>query len=423
MERSKANAKGVWEIFEAISSLPHGSGNEAGVRQWVADFAEKHGLKSRTDATGNIIVDVPASTGREGAETVVLQGHLDMVCQKDSGSEHDFETDGIKLVEKDGWVYGDGTTLGADNGVGVAMALAAAVDESVSHPKMELLFTVDEETGLTGATGLKPGFFTGKTLLNLDSEDDSFTVGCAGGEQTEIHFPIVWDEPSGFSCYELAVANLRGGHSGVDVHKQRANALKLLGRCLAGVDEVCKVRVAEVTGGSAHNAIPREAKAMVCLQKPDLEAAMEAIERLGGIFRNEFAGTDPDITVTLEARECKCEGGGCKAMSEGCSERLIALLAGLPCGVNRVSHEFEGVVETSNNVAVITTDADKGEVVIVTSQRSLKETCLDMLTGVVRATGKLAGAEVGGILIRRVRCWRSVRRFMSSCGGGSRRCW
>jgi dipeptidase D len=243
LKRSEAKAKKVWAIFEEISRVPRESRHEEKACEWVIEWAKKHKLAHRSDATGNIIIEVPATERYEEKEAVVLQGHVDMVCEKVPESGHDFAKDGIKLIEEDGWVRADGTTLGADNGIGVAMSLAAAVEEGISHPKLEILCTVDEETGLTGANGLEEGFITGRRLLNLDSEDDSFTVGCAGGEQTEIDLAVEWEEGCGAcGCYELKVSGLRGGHSGVDIHEQRANSLKLLGRCLAVLDEAVGIQ-------------------------------------------------------------------------------------------------------------------------------------------------------------------------------------
>ena len=371
--------------------MPRESKHEEKVGQWLIDWATKHNFAHRSDAVGNIIIEVDATEGYEDRETVVLQGHVDMVCEKVPESGHDFAKDGIKLIEEDGWVRADGTTLGADNGVGVAMGMAAAVEEGVSHPKLEILCTVDEETGLTGANGLEAGFITGKRLLNLDSEDDSFTVGCAGGEQTEIDLAVKWDEGCGAcGCYELKVSGLRGGHSGCDIHEQRANSLKLLGRCLATVDEAAGVKIAELSGGSAHNAIPRDARAKICLAGEQLEKAKGVLEELGRRFRDEFEKIDGDITVTLEATDSK----DCSAMSTESSKCLIDLLVALPFGVDRFSQEFEGVVETSSNVAVIATKKEEAIVNIVMSQRSLKESCLDVVTGAITAIGRLAGAKV-----------------------------
>jgi len=391
LKRTEAKAKKVWELFEELSKVPRASKHEEKACEWVMEWAKKHGLAYRQDGAGNIVIEVEATAGYEEKETVILQGHVDMVCEKRPESGHDFAKDGIKLIEEDGWVRADGTTLGADNGIGVAMSLAAAVEEGVEHPKLEILCTVDEETGLTGANGLEAGFIKGRRLLNMDSEDDSFTVGCAGGEQTQIDLAVEWEEVCGeCGCYELKVSGLRGGHSGIDIDKQRANALKLLGRCLGAVDEAVGVKIAEVSGGSAHNAIPRDARAVICLAGEQFEKAKAILEELGGRFKDEFGQIDGDITVTLEGAEREW----CGSMSAEASRRLIDLLEGLPFGVNRFSQEFEGVVETSSNVAVIATKKEEGVVSIAMSQRSLKESCLDMMTGMVTAVGRLAGAKV-----------------------------
>ena len=268
MKRAESKAGAVWRIFEGIAQVPRPSRGERAVGEWIAGLARGKGLAARFDEAGNLLVEVPASPGRQDRPALILQGHLDMVCQKKPESSHDFAKDPIRLIERDGWVYGDGTTLGADNGIGVAMALAAATEPGVAHPRLELLFTVDEETGLTGAMALRPDFLRGRRLLNLDSEDESFTVGCAGGEQTQIELAVKSGPVGERKAYRLAVGGLRGGHSGVNIHEQRANALKLLGRCLAALAEAGDLRIGHIAGGSAHNAIPRDAEATIWLKGP-----------------------------------------------------------------------------------------------------------------------------------------------------------
>lgn len=386
MKRTESKATAVWKIFEGIARIPRPSGGERAVGEWIAGFVRQKNLAAKFDEAGNLAVEVPASAGREDRAGVILQGHLDMVCQKTPESTHDFAKDPIRLVERDGWIYGDGTTLGADNGIGVAMAIAAATEPGVQHPKLELLFTVDEETGLTGATALRPGFVRSKRLLNLDSEDDSFTVGCAGGEQTQIDLAVKAGRADGRRAYRLRVAGLRGGHSGVNIHEQRANALKLLGRCLASLEQTGNLRIASVTGGSAHNAIPREAQATIWLVDKRTKAA-ELLAKLEAIFRNEYAGIEPQIQIELT----EAEESGKTSLSAAGTRAVIDLLSAIPNGVQRISREFEGVVETSSNLAMASTE--KGRLTVVSSQRSLKESCLDAMTGMVTAVANLAGAK------------------------------
>jgi dipeptidase D len=384
MKRTESKAGAVWRIFEGIAQVPRPSGGERAVGEWIAGLTRQKGLAARFDAAGNLLVEVPASAGRQDRPGVILQGHLDMVCQKKPESGHDFAKDPIVLVERDGWVYGDGTTLGADNGIGVAMALAAATESGVAHPKLELLFTVDEETGLTGAMALRPDFLRSRRLLNLDSEDDSFTVGCAGGEQTQIELPIEMNTTAGWTAYQLTVGGLRGGHSGVNIHEQRANALKLLGRCLAQLATTGEIRIGGVAGGSAHNAIPRDAQAPVWLPGERTEAS-EILAILEGVFRDEFAGVEPEIRVALTGAQA-----GPTALTAASTRAVVDLLLAIPNGVHRFSRQFEGVVETSSNLAVAGTKTE--QVVLVSSQRSLKESCLDAMTAAVTAVANLAGA-------------------------------
>ena len=386
MKRAESKATAVWRIFEGIAQVPRPSGGERAVGEWIAGLARERGLAARFDAAGNLLVEAPASAGRQDRPGVILQGHLDMVCQKRPESGHDFAKDPIRLVEREGWIYGDGTTLGADNGVGVAMALAAATEPGVAHPRLELLFTVDEETGLTGATALRPDFLRGRRLLNLDSEDDSFTVGCAGGEQTQIDLPVKSGPVGERKAYRLAVGGLRGGHSGVNIHEQRANALKLLGRCLAGLADAGDLRIGTIAGGSAHNAIPRDAEATIWL-KDKRAGAAKILAKLEGIFRDEYAEVEPEIKVELTA----VKNASKTALTAAGTQTVVDLLLAMPNGVHRFSRQFEGIVETSSNLAMAATE--KGQVTLVSSQRSLKESCLDAMTAAVTAVANLAGTK------------------------------
>jgi dipeptidase D len=390
MKRSESKAQAVWNIFEQIARVPRPSGKEQQMAEWIRRFAAERAFSARSDSVGNIIVAVPPTPDRASRPSLILQGHMDMVCQKQSDSTHDFLKDPIRLVEQDGWLCADGTTLGADNGIGMALALALATEPNLSHPALELLFTVDEETGLTGATALAPGFLRGKRMLNLDSEDDSFTVGCAGGEQTQIDFSFKTGTPANRVPCRLTVSGLRGGHSGVNVHEQRANALKLLTRSIAALMDSQDIQIIEMSGGSAHNAIPRDAQAIVLIHPGKVNRATEILSNLQTLFRNEYNTIDPAIQLDLVSVNEPCK----TALSPASTRTLIDLLLGLPSGVHRVSQEFTGVVETSNNLAVINTIADQKLISIVSSQRSLKESCLDEMTACVTSVARLAGAAI-----------------------------
>ncbi len=390
MNRSESQAQAVWNLFEQIARVPRPSGQEQQMAEWIRRFASERGFSARSDSVGNLIVEVPATPDRASRPSLILQGHMDMVCQKQPDSTHDFMKDPIRLVERDGWICADGTTLGADNGIGIALGLALATEPGLSHPALELLFTVDEETGLTGATALAPGFLRGKRMLNLDSEDDSFTVGCAGGEQTQIDFSYKTGTSANRIPCRLTVSGLRGGHSGVNVHEQRANALKLLTRSIAALMDSQDVRIVEMSGGSAHNAIPRDAQAIVLVPRRKVKRATEILANLQTVFRNEYTQIDPQIQINLVSIDSSCT----HALSSTSTRTLIDLLLGIPNGVHRVSQEFSGVVETSSNLAVINTIADPNGISIVSSQRSLKESCLDEMTACVTSVARLADTSI-----------------------------
>ncbi len=299
MSLKQAQAQNVWKFFRQINRIPRGSKNEKQIMDWLKGLAKRRNLTCRSDDVDNVIIELPATNGFEKSPAVVLQSHVDMVCEKTPESKHDFTKDSIELVECDGWITADGTTLGADNGVGVALALAL-IDEKISHPKLELLFTVDEETGLTGANGLKPGFITGKYLINLDGEDKSFIVGCAGGEQTEIRLPLEFAPvPDSPACFDLKISGLHGGHSGIDIDRQYANAIQLLGRTLKGLQNF-DLRVCDIEGGTVHNAIPRDAKAVICFDASKLNAAKKTLSEIEVSFKKEFAKTEPNLKLELK---------------------------------------------------------------------------------------------------------------------------
>ncbi|MGA2172729.1 MAG: aminoacyl-histidine dipeptidase [Sedimentisphaerales bacterium] len=397
MTLNQSKVKNVWEMFRQISAIPRCSKNEGQIIDWLKDFAKSRNLPCRSDAVNNVIIELPPTKGYENAPIVVLQSHVDMVCEKTPESKHDFSKDPIELVERDGWVTANGTTLGADNGVGVALALAL-VEEKLPHPKLELLFTVDEETGLTGANGLQPGFITGKYLINLDGEDKSLIVGCAGGENAEITIKLEWvDAPANFDCFTLTVSGLHGGHSGVDIDKQRANAIKLLANTLKGLKERFNISICSIDGGKASNAIPRDAQAVLCFNNSALPAIEKQLAKLEASFKKEFSTTDPNLKVELiKAPSNK------KIINH--KSQIINLLLALPTGVYRMSDEFKGTVETSNNLARVETIRDKNLLRITTMQRGFELSRMDELTGKITEIAHLAGAEA--ITSNRYPSWR-----------------
>ena len=403
---NNAKAKNVWEFFRQINRIPRGSKNEKQIMDWLKGLAKSRNLTFRSDDVDNVIIELPATKGCEKSLAVVLQSHVDMVCEKTPESKHDFTKDPIELVERDGWITANGTTLGADNGVGVALSLAL-LDEKISHPKLELLFTVDEETGLTGANGLKPGFITGKYLINLDGEDKSFIVGCAGGEQTEIRLPLEFSPaPDSLACFNLKISNLHGGHSGIDIDKQYANAIQLLAITLKSLQDF-DLRICDIEGGTVHNAIPRDAKAIICFDASKLNAAKKTLVEIESSFKKEFAKTEPNLKLELKQATEHTEKNQltrsvipeCCSLGQEQGTAIINLLSSLPTGVYRMSSEFDGIVETSSNLAKVEILSDEKQLRIVTSQRSLEKSSLGEITAKITGLACSTGAKaetVGG---------------------------
>jgi len=380
----------VWNYFERLSAIPRPSGHEAAAAAWVVAIAREHGLSYSQDAVGNTVVRVPATKGHEDAPVTVLQGHLDMVTEKNSGTEHDFATDPIRLHLDGDIVKATGTTLGADNGIGVSMALALLDEPGVVHGPLELLFTIDEERGLTGAKGLAPDFLTGRRLLNLDTEEDgAIYVGCAGGIDTTFTLPITRDGSApARSRVALTVAGLRGGHSGCDIHEGRGNANRLLERTLGEVANAgVAFAVVAVEGGSKRNAIPREAHAVIDLAASDLADLRSAVARFEQIAKAELAGIDDRVTLSIgDSDDTRAPLDMPSAM------RVSGLLAAVPHGAIAFSRAIPGLVETSTNFAVIATGDDA--LTVWTSQRSSVGSQLAWAARWVAAIGHSAGAEI-----------------------------
>jgi dipeptidase D len=380
----------LWYRFGEISAIPRPSKKEEKIAAYVIRLANEAGLDVHQDSYGNIVVRKPASAGKESAPVVALQSHLDMVCEKNRDVKHDFERDGIQLVKSDGYITASGTTLGSDNGIGVAAALAVMLDSSIIHGPLEFLFTVDEETGLTGAAGLEQGFLRSRILLNLDTEEEgALYVGCAGGRDTLLTIQVA-REPSS-SIMEpmmLSVRGLRGGHSGVDIHLGRGNALKIMGGILWELQRTAQVLLAQVEGGSKRNAIPREAQAVMYV-KPDISGSIrDQIAEYQRYLASELASVDPGIRVEVANFS---DGKTPVPLRSSDGNRVIDLLHSLPHGVLAMSPDIEGLVETSTNVATIqTTDQ---AVVIGTSQRSSVRAFLDAAVSTVASLGAIVGAS------------------------------
>ncbi|MFW6088664.1 MAG: aminoacyl-histidine dipeptidase [Gemmatimonadota bacterium] len=379
----------VWAQFDALLRIPRGSGSEASVRSFVRGVAERHGLSSSVDEAGNLLVRKPGSAGHEAAPVVVLQSHLDMVQEKNATVEHDFASDPIRPVRDGDWLSADGTTLGADNGLGVAAMLALVASTDVAHGPLELLFTVDEETGLTGARALSDELLEGRLLINLDSEEEgTVTIGCAGGGDSTLYLPTTESGVTRGVALGVSVGGLKGGHSGVDIHLQRGNAIRVLARGLRAAADATGVRIATLAGGNARNAIPREASAVAVVSDPSEErACRSALEESFAVAAREFARADPELRFEVATVELPDA-----AWDEASSRRALDLLNALPHGVMAMSLDLPDLVETSVNLAVVRPEG--GRLFVRVHSRSSMAGSLEVLRRRIRSIGELAGAAV-----------------------------
>lgn len=378
----------VWDIFEEITQHPRPSKKEEKIIAYVIDFAKKHNLAYKQDKLGNLVIKKPASAGMENRKGVVIQGHLDMVCEKNADVQHDFLNDPIQPYVDGDWVKAKGTTLGADNGIGVAMGLAILASNNVPHPNLEVLLTLDEETGLTGAQQLGTDLLDGKILINLDSEEDgTFIIGCAGGINTTATF-FYEDEPvpSDSIAIKISLKGLQGGHSGLEINDGRGNAIKLLNRFLWNLSKHIDFHLSSFDGGNAHNAIPREAFATITMHQHNETNFYTFADKFRSTFFEEWKTKEPNIQLTYERVELPN-----KVLSQKQRNNLLTTLYVLPHGVIRFSPDVKGLVQTSTNLAVVATR--NYEIFVQTSQRSsLESEKLDIATQ-VRLSFELAGAN------------------------------
>lgn len=380
----------IWRIFDEITKVPRPSCHEEQIREYLLDFAAKHNVAVRTDACGNVVMCKPATEGCEGAPTVILQAHMDMVCEKNADTAHDFMKDPINTYIDGDWVKARGTTLGADNGIGMAAALAVMADNTLTHGPVEALFTINEEIGLEGAQNLGDDMISGSMLLNLDSEDDGeIFVGCAGGIDTTALFKYRRSmAPENFTYFKVSVSGLLGGHSGGDIHLGRANANKVIARFIWECTQKYAVEVAAFDGGNLRNAIPREAHAVFGILSEHKEAVVERLNKYADEIRNEYKGVEPGMELRIEetARPEFC-------IDSDTSIRLVRALYSAPHGVISMSRDLEGLVETSTNLAAVKMVEDDC-IKVTTSQRSSVESRKNDIAGQVEAHFQLAGAEV-----------------------------
>ncbi|MFK0573800.1 aminoacyl-histidine dipeptidase [Endozoicomonas sp.] len=378
----------LWQHFSAICDIPHPSFHEEQIREHLIGFAKEYNLECQSDAAGNVIIRKNATPGMENRVGVIFQGHMDMVPQKNNDTVHDFPTDPIKAYIDGDWVTAEGTTLGADNGIGMAAALAVLASKDVQHGPIEALFTATEETGMIGAQGLESGILKGKILLNLDTEDEGeLYIGCAGGTRIEVNGEYATEAAqSGLAFKTLSISGLKGGHSGCDIHLGRGNAIKLVMRTLHRL-EAEGVRIASLTGGSLANAIPREASAVIAIPESSLAACANIFDQSCNELATELAVAEPNLKLTLSDAEPSAE-----LMSLTDQRKWVAAVNACPNGAQRMSDSIEGVVETSLNLGVLTISEGKIKAHIL--PRSLVGSCNDALCDAVAGLFKMLDAEV-----------------------------
>ena len=379
--------KPIWKHFSALTQIPRASTKEAAARDYVLSVASRLGLEAVQDKVGNTVVRKPAHPGRESAPMALLQGHLDMVCEKNEGTAFNFDTDAIKVWRDGDWLRAEGTTLGADNGVGVSAALAVMESTDIAHGPLEFVFTIDEETGLTGAAEFPGGMLKSKYFLNLDNEEkDTICIGCAGGIKTTARRKVSLVTPKGDAAYRIKVFGLKGGHSGIEIHLGRGNALRILGGTLHSILDAMPVEIANLSGGSAQNAIPREASAIVVLPAGEEQKLKSQVAKLETEYKAHLGGFDPGVQVSVEKVELPKQ-----VFAQDDARRSVDLLASLHHGVVAMSPDVPGLVQDSTNLATIATKGDTVE--IVTSQRSAIESSKLAAARMVATVCRLAGFE------------------------------
>ncbi len=382
MNINEFNPTRVWHYFSEISKIPRESGNEAAVSDYLYNVALTLGLKAVQEPCGNVVIYKPATAGYEQADAVILQGHMDMVCVKDATSQHDFTKDPIELIVDGDLLKANGTTLGADNGIAVAMAMAILEDNSLHHPALTVLLTVSEETGMDGAMAADPANLIGTRLINIDSEEEGFLLASnAGGADVDVDLPINWQNNNYQNAYKVTIKNLKGGHSGLEIDKKRANAIKLIGRLLTTIE--CDVAVFAIEGGQKMNAIAQSATVSLA-SNASVEEMLAALEPIEKMFKDEYAVSDPDITISYEKTEKPVQ-----VFKAESTANLAKLLLLLPQGVIAMSQSIDGLVETSNNVGIIAQRENK--ISICNALRSSVASRKDLVHQQIEAIANLVG--------------------------------
>ena len=381
--------KALWNHFDQILTIPRGSKEEDQIREYVVAVAERAGLEHQIDATGNVVVSKPGTAGKEGAPAIILQSHLDMVNEKNSDVDFDFSSEAIRPVMDGEYLTADGTTLGSDNGIGVAAMLAILEATDLAHGPLEFLFTIDEETGLTGAGGLDPSMLSGRRLLNLDSEEEgAVTVGCAGGADTELRLALdTIPAPGNSSAFKLRLHGLKGGHSGIDIHLQRGHAVQILARMIHAISHGSPGFLAAFQGGDKHNAIPREAWATAVIPEGQTDQFFQAIQEQFETVKKEYGGIEPGMAFAIEEAPVPS-----KVWTTFTAWDVLNFLVALPHGVVGMSPDIEGLVETSTNLAAAKAEDDV--LTVLMSSRSSVASALDFIRQKIRAIAGQAKAEV-----------------------------
>lgn len=378
----------LWKNFALLNEVPRPSKKEERVIAFMKNFGESLGLSTEVDHIGNVIIKKPGTTGRENHTTVVLQSHLDMVHQKNADTEFDFDTQGIQMYVDGDWVKARGTTLGADNGIGVATIMALLESKDISHPPLEALFTIDEETGMTGAMELKGGMLDGKIMLNLDTEDDNeLTIGCAGGIDITATGSYEEDTLTGMETIEIAIRGLNGGHSGMDIHKGLGNANKIMNRLLFFAGKKVNLRIHSINGGSLRNAIPRESFAIILIHKDELQDLINFVGDFAKTIKSEYETTDSDLDISIKESLPKL-----KVISKEFQSILLRSIYACPNGIYRMSPDVEGLVQTSNNLAKVSVNDGKYSILCLT-RSSVDSEKMDEAAA-IQSTFELMGAEV-----------------------------
>lgn len=367
----------AFNFFREMNEIPRGSGNEKAVSDWLVKFAKERNLEVIQDKALNVIIKKPGTAGYENAPTVILQGHMDMVCEKNQGTVHDFEKDPIAFIVDGDFLKANGTTLGADNGIAVAFGLAILDSSEIQHPPIELLVTTEEETGMGGAMNLDPADLNGKMLINIDSEEEgTLLVSCSGGVRSKMSIPVIFEDAAeGYKTLAIRIRGLKGGHSGMEINKERGNSNKLMGRFLMDLNSVVDFKLASINGGAKMNAIPREADAIILVNEEDIAKVEDKVTQWGKVFANELQGIDPDLSLKAE----KLEENITRVFTQDCKTRVLRMLFLMPNGIRSMSMAIKDLVQSSTNTGVVTTtnDSVQFDSAVRSSVKSLKKAICD----------------------------------------------